>query len=463
MNFAKASKLYGYKSHVLNCNPETVSTDWNESDRLYFDDVTEERVSAINAFEGYEGVVAFAGGQATNSIADKLEKRGIKLIGTSGRSVDMAENRKKFSELLEKLGIEQPAWIEATGMDDLLSFSSSIGYPVIVRPSYVLSGSGMSIARSEKELRLCIKRAKVSNDYPVVVSRFLDAAEAEMDCVSDGKSVYGVIIEHIEKAGIHSGDATMKIPADGIEERKKERMHEIALLLARELHIKGPFNIQFLLNDEVNVLELNLRASRSMPFSSRATNSNLMFIAAEAIYRGFQGNGYRELAPEKHFVKSPQFSWSQLRGSYPCLGPEMRSTGEVAACGDCYYDALLKSWLSVKPNKLPKKILLYGDMPKEARMNFGKAECEMIEDEREDFDLLVTEGHKDDYKIRRGCADRNVPMILSSELALEISRAMMWLRDGNKLSVDKSFIESAKLISPVTHSLKHDPFRKKGI
>jgi carbamoyl-phosphate synthase large subunit len=463
MNFAKASKLYGYKMHVLNCNPETVSTDWDESDRLYFDVINEDRVCAIDSFERYDGVVAFAGGQTTNSIADKLEKRGIKLLGTCGKSVDIAENRKKFSELLERLGIEQPEWIEAVNIDELFSFASGVGYPVMVRPSYVLSGSGMSIARSEEELRLCIKRAKVSNDYPVVVSRFLNAAEAEIDCVSDGKSVYGVTIEHIEKAGIHSGDATMKIPADGIKEEKKERMREIALLLARELSIKGPFNIQFLLNNEVNVLELNLRASRSMPFSSRATDSNLMSLAAEAIYRGFQGNGYRELAPERCFVKSPQFSWSQLRGSYPCLGPEMHSTGEVAACGDCYYDALLKSWLSVKPNRLPKRILLYGDIPEEAGINFEKAGCEMIEAERADFDLLVTEGHRNDYRIRRGCADRNVPMILSSELALEMSRALLWLGDLNELSIEKSCIENAKLISFPSHSPKHDSFRKKGV
>jgi carbamoyl-phosphate synthase large subunit len=457
MNFAKASKSYGYKVHVLNCNPETVSTDWDESDRLYFDVINEESVCAIESFERYDGVVAFAGGQTTNSIADRLEKRGIKLLGACGKSVDIAENRKKFSELLERLGIAQPEWIEAVNTDELSSFASGVGYPVMVRPSYVLSGSGMSIARSEEELRRCI--AELSSEYPAVVSRFLDAAEAEMDCVSDGKSVYGVTIEHIEKAGIHSGDSTMKIPADGVEEGKKERMHEIALQLARELRIKGPFNIQFLLNDEVNVLELNMRASRSMPFSSRATNSNLMFLAAEAIYRGFQGNGYKELVAQKCFVKSPQFSWSQLRGAYPCLGPEMRSTGEVAACGDCYYDALLKSWLSAKPNRLPKRV--YGDMPGEARMNFEKAGCEVVEDE--DFDLLVTEGHRDDYRIRRRCADRNVPMILSSELALDISRAMVWLRDGNKLSVEKSRIENAKLISFPFHIPKHDSFRKKGI
>ena len=457
MNFAKASKSYGYKVHVLNCNPETVSTDWDESDRLYFDVINEESVCAIESFERYDGVVAFAGGQTTNSIADRLEKRGIKLLGACGKSVDIAENRKKFSELLERLGIAQPEWIEAVNTDELSSFASGVGYPVMVRPSYVLSGSGMSIARSEEELRRCI--AELSSEYPAVVSRFLDAAEAEMDCVSDGKSVYGVTIEHIEKAGIHSGDSTMKIPADGVEEGKKERMHEIALQLARELRIKGPFNIQFLLNDEVNVLELNMRASRSMPFSSRATNSNLMFLAAEAIYRGFQGNGYKELVAQKCFVKSPQFSWSQLRGAYPCLGPEMRSTGEVAACGDCYYDALLKSWLSAKPNRLPKRV--YGDMPGEARMNFEKAGCEVVEDE--DFDLLVTEGHRDDYRIRRRCADRNVPMILSSELALDISRAMVWLRDGNKLSVEKSRIESAKLISFPPHIPKHDSSRKKSI
>ncbi len=454
MNFAKASKLYGYKAHVLNCNPETVSTDWDESDRLYFDVITEDRISAINSFEGYDGVVAFAGGQTTNSIADKLEKRGIKLIGTCGKSVDLAENRKKFSKLLEELGIKQPEWVEARSMEEVFSFASSAGYPVMVRPSYVLSGSGMSIARNEEELS--IARAKVSNEYPAVVSKFLNAAEAEMDCVSDGERVYGVTIEHIERAGIHSGDSTMKIPAERIEEKKKERMHEIALSLARELHIKGPFNIQFLLNDEVNVLELNLRASRSMPFSSRATGSNLMFLAAEAIYKGLQGRGYKELLPEKYFVKSPQFSWSQLRGAYPCLGPEMRSTGEVASCGDSYYDALLKSWLSVKPNRLPKTVHIEGDIPSEVKMNFNR--CRVVEG----LDLLVTEGHRNDYRLRRECADKNVPMILSSELALEISRAMVWLGD-RELNADKSFIKSTKLITLPSYTPEHDSIRKKSL
>lgn len=460
VSFANAAKKRGYEVIVLNYNPETVSTDWDINDKLYFEEITLERVLDIYHFENPDGVVAFAGGQLANSLAKNLEHKGVKLLGTRGTSVDIAEDRAKFSKLLERLNIKQPPWIEAKSLGEVLTFAGQVGYPLMIRPSYVLSGTAMKVAYNEEELREYLSLAtKVSPKHPVVVSKFLDAMEVEIDAVSDGKRVVGVTLEHIEKAGIHSGDATMVTPYRYLKEKHVKKMQEIALELALALGIRGPFNIQFLVNKDVHVLELNLRTSRSMPFSSKSRGVNLMELAAQAVFDGKLSIGsdyeYYEIPAKAFAVKTPQFSWSQLQNAYPFLGPEMRSTGEVAALGSEFEDALLKSWLSAKPNRMPKSsILIYGynkdistlseivkllessgysiftledsltggnTLSREKALEFMKSGK---------IDLLITSGYakERDYPIRRTAVDLNIPIVLDANLGYELSKAFIWAK-----------------------------------
>jgi carbamoyl-phosphate synthase large subunit len=352
VTYSEEAKRLGYEVIVINYNPETVSTDWDINDKLYFEEITSERVEDIYYCERPLGVVAFLGGQIANNLAKELEEKKIKLLGTSGDSVDRAENRAKFSKLLDELGISQPPWTVATSKREVERFAEAVGYPVLVRPSYVLSGSAMSVAWSPDELgRTLSKAAEVSPRYPVVVSKFIEGGiEAEIDAVGDGQNVVGAIIEHIEPGGVHSGDSTMVIPWRKVPREAVEEMTRIAVSLNEVLKIKGPFNLQFLYEPKQNkvyVIELNLRTSRSMPFTSKVTNYNLMKAAAEASLRGqietlppryeITKSGMILLRPQRYYgVKSPQFSWSRLKGAYPSLGPEMRSTGEVAALGKTF-------------------------------------------------------------------------------------------------------------------------------
>ena len=462
VNFANAAKKRGYEVIVLNYNPETVSTDWDINDKLYLEEITLERVLDIYNFENPDGVIAFAGGQLANSLAKKLEQKGVRLLGTRGTSVDIAEDRVKFSKLLEKLNIKQPAWIEAKSVGEVLAFADEVGYPLMIRPSYVLSGTAMKVAYNEKELKEYLSLAtKVSPEHPVVVSKFLDAMEAEIDAVSDGKRVVGVTLEHIEKAGVHSGDATMVTPYRYLKEKHVKKMHKIALELALALGIRGPFNIQFLINDDVYVLELNLRTSRSMPFSSKSRGVNLMELSAQVVFgeKLLLGRDYEYYeVPAKAFaVKSPQFSWSQLQNAYPFLGPEMRSTGEVASLGFDFEDALLKSWLSVKPNKMPKSnILVYGygkDLPPlletaklletlgynvftlEDSLSYGNTlskEKAINLMKSGEIELVMTSGYakKKDYLVRRTAVDLNIPIVLDANLAYELSKAFAWAKNN---------------------------------
>jgi len=462
VNFANAAKKRGYEVIVLNYNPETVSTDWDINDKLYFEEITLERVLDVYNFENPDGVIAFAGGQLVNSLAKKLEQKGVRLLGTRGTSVDIAEDRAKFSKLLEKLNIKQPAWIEAKSVGEVLAFADEVGYPLMIRPSYVLSGTAMKVAYNEKELKEYLSLAtKISPEHPVVVSKFLDAMEAEIDAVSDGKRVVGVTLEHIEKAGVHSGDATMVTPYRYLKEKHIKKMHKIALELALALGIRGPFNIQFLVNDDVYVLELNLRTSRSMPFSSKSRGVNLMELSAQAVFgeKLLLGRDYEYYeVPAKAFaVKSPQFSWSQLQNAYPFLGPEMRSTGEVASLGFDFEDALLKSWLSVKPNKMPKSnILVYGygkDLPPlletaklletlgynvftlEDSLSYGNTlskEKAINLMKSGEIELVMTSGYakKKDYLVRRTAVDLNIPIVLDANLAYELSKAFAWAKNN---------------------------------
>lgn len=465
VNLAEALRSKGYKTVIINYNPETVSTDWDMNDVLYFEEVSFERVMDILEHERPAGVVVFSGGQLANNIAKKLHDAGAPILGTSGASVDQAEDRARFSALVERLGLRQPEWAEAGSVREAIAFADSVGYPVIVRPSYVLSGSAMKIAYNEGELVTYLtKAAKVSPEHPVVVSKFYeDAMEAELDAVSDSRRVVGVTLEHIEGAGVHSGDSTMVTPTRRLSHQALKEMHEAATRLASELEIKGPFNVQFLVKDgTAYVLELNLRASRSMPFSSKARGVNFMELAAEVIVEGRLPLGvdgeYRELPAKAWAVKSPQFSWAQLRGAYPSLGPEMRSTGEAASLAETFEAALLMSWLSTPPNRLPRRgerVLVYTAVERdrdvlqkavkemrgaglepvtlaEAPMNDLEAlpRGKAVEEIRHgSIGLVVTSGETPwlDYKVRRTAADLNVPLVLDANLAYELFRALRLL------------------------------------
>ncbi|MFN4046468.1 MAG: carbamoyl phosphate synthase large subunit, partial [Acidilobaceae archaeon] len=278
VTFSDEARALGYEVILVNYNPETVSTDWDVNEKLYFEEISVERILDIYSLEKPAGVVAFLGGQIANNIAWELERKGVKLLGTAGFSVHRAENRALFSELLEELGIKQPPWSEASSLRDALSFAESVGYPVLVRPSYVLSGSSMKIAWSGEELVEYVSRAaKISPKYPVVISKFFgDAGEFEVDAVGDGKRVVGAVIEHVEPAGVHSGDSTMILPPKRLSREHVMEACKIAEALNEVLRIKGPFNLQLLhKNGSIYVIELNLRASRSMPFTSKTTGYNL--------------------------------------------------------------------------------------------------------------------------------------------------------------------------------------------
>jgi carbamoyl-phosphate synthase large subunit len=341
---------------MINYNPETVSTDFDILDKLYFDELTLERVLDIIERENPEGVVVSVGGQIPNNLALKLSKQGIKILGTSAEDIDKAEDRSKFSEILDELKIEQPRWSRGENIEKAKLLAKKIGYPVLIRPSYVLSGSAMNVAFDEYQLEKYLKSAaKVSKEYPVVLSKFItNAREVEIDGVCDGENVLiGAIIEHVEDAGIHSGDATMSIPTISISEEVKEKIRNYTKKIANILNIKGPFNIQYLVKDEkVLVIECNLRASRSMPFVSKTVDVNLMEIAADAILG--KKIKLQEIIPKRFCVKVPQFSFMGLEGADPITGVEMVSTGEVACFGETFDDAFIKA-LIASGIKIPKK------------------------------------------------------------------------------------------------------------
>ncbi len=442
VEFARAAKEYVNTVAIVNYNPETVSTDWDVVDRLYFEELTLERLLDVYEFESPVRVVTFLGGQVANDLAEPLESKGVEVLGTSGSSVEVAESRDRFSELLDDLGLKQPPWKEVISVEEALEFALEHGYPVMVRPSHVLSGTSMSLALDDESLRQAVRSA-LSTGRSVVVSKFLRGPEAEIDGVADGESVIGVVIRHIEPAGVHSGDSTMVLPARGLP---VDEMKAAALKLVRALQIKGPFNLQFVINGgEVYVLELNLRASRSMPFSSKASGVNLARAAAKVVFEGSLGvDEFYEPKMLHYAVKSPQFSWSQLRGAYPYLGVEMRSTGEAASMDRAYKAALLKSWLAVSPNRVPERgvIVGYGGIGEErGKMEEAADELASILDvwwlsevgkdgatgllKEGKVDMVMATGYAPevDYEVRRLAADLNVPLVLSADLALELARA----------------------------------------
>src|SRR3989441_3472015 len=337
---------------VINCNPETVSTDYDICDRLYFEELTLERVLDICDKEKPTGVVTCVGGQTANNLTPKLAKTGIKIIGTSSEDVDTAEDRAKFGHLLDTLGIKQPAWRKFTSLAEAEEFADTVGFPVLVRPSYVLSGAAMKVVWGEQQLeRFLTDATNVSPDHPVVISKFLqDAAEVEVDAVADGKDVViGSVIEHIDNAGVHSGDAMMSIPPWRLDRKTIDTVVDNSIRIGKALNVKGPFNIQYLVkNEEVLVIEANVRASRSMPFVSKFVGLNIINLAAKAMTGKRLPPAAKDLwlKTTGFGIKVPQFSFMQLEGSDIVLGVEMQSTGEVACFGTSFYDALAKAYMA---------------------------------------------------------------------------------------------------------------------
>ena len=363
VNCVSTLRKLGRKTVVINYNPETVSTDYDESDRLYFEELSFERVMDIYEKENPEGVIVSMGGQIPNNLARVIHLFCVKVLGTDPRNIDLAENRHKFSVLLDKLKIDQPGWKEVSNLKGIKEFVSKVGYPVLIRPSYVLSGSAMSVVYEEKSLEKFLNKAtKISNEYPVVVTKFIEEAkEIEVDIVAkEGKILAYAISEHIEHAGVHSGDATLVAPAQNIHIETIRRIKKISKALVEALNVTGPINIQVLSKDnQIKIIECNLRASRTFPFISKVYKINFIDLATKAIV----GEKVEPIKNEKFDieylgVKAPQFSFTRLHGADPILGVEMTSTGEVACFGDSIREAFLKSLLSTG-FKLPiKKVLL---------------------------------------------------------------------------------------------------------
>lgn len=451
----------GYRSVMINYNPETVSTDYDMCDRLYFDELTFERVMDIVELEMPKGVVVSTGGQIPNNLAVHLDQHNVPILGTQAYDIDRAEDRAKFSAMLGSVGIDQPEWSALTSMDDIEQFIERVGFPVLVRPSYVLSGAAMNVCSNHDELQRFLQlAANVSAEHPVVVSKFmLDAKEVEMDAVArNGEIIAYAISEHVEFAGVHSGDATIQFPPQKLYVETVRRIKKISREIARQLHITGPFNIQFLAKDnDIKVIECNLRASRSFPFVSKVLKINLIELATRVML------GLPTEKPSKNLfdldyvgIKASQFSFNRLQNADPVLGVDMASTGEVGCIGEDTNTALLKSMLSVG-HRIPKHTVLLSTGTAKQKAQMLTAARELVSNGYEiyatqgtsdfltqndvpnmvtDWDeaLKLLHGHKIDmvvnipknltqrelsngYRIRRAAIDLNVPLITNSRLA----------------------------------------------
>ena len=393
VNALKTIRDEGYRSVMINYNPETVSTDYDMCDRLYFDELTFERVMDIVDLENPHGVILSVGGQIPNNLAVRLDGWGVNILGTQADKIDNAENRHKFSSMLDELGIDQPRWKELTSLDDIESFVDEVGYPVLVRPSYVLSGAAMNVCSNYDELKNFLQlAADISSKYPVVVSDFVEnAKEIEFDAVANrGEIVTYAISEHVEFAGVHSGDATIQFPPQRLYVETARKVKKVARKIAKALEISGPFNIQFLAKDNnIRVIECNLRASRSIPFVSKVLKINFIDLATKVML-GMDVEKPNKNAFDLDYVgiKASQFSFSRLQKADPVLGVDMASTGEVGCLGDTFDEALLTAMLSVG-HSIPKKNVLFSTGP-------AKSKAELLESARllhsKGFNLFATAG-----------------------------------------------------------------------
>jgi carbamoyl-phosphate synthase large subunit len=467
VNAVETIRKKGYRSVMINYNPETVSTDYDVCDALYFDELSYERVMDIMELELPMGVVVSTGGQIPNNLAMRLHQANVRILGTTPESIDMAEDRFKFSSLLDSIDVDQPRWMELTSMDEVHAFTREVGFPVLVRPSYVLSGAAMNVVSNSEELEHFLKlAANVSKQHPVVVSEFIEnAKELEFDAVAkDGEIIVYAISEHVEFAGVHSGDATIVFPPQKLYIETTRRVKRIARKIAQGLNISGPFNIQFLARDnDIKVIECNLRASRSFPFVSKVLKCNFIEIATRVML------GEDVEKPEKSLfeldyvgVKASQFSFTRLQKADPVLGVEMASTGEVGCLGDDYYEAILNAMLSVGYRIPEKNILLSTGTPrdkiellKSARMlhergfnlfatkgtqlfleengiscthlhwpdeNKSPNTLEYLSNKKIDLVINIPKNLSkgelyNDYHIRRSAIDYNIPLITNARLA----------------------------------------------
>jgi len=406
VNTSKTLRGLKKETIIINSNPETVSTDYDESDRLYFEELTLERVQDIIEFENPEGIIVSVGGQIANNLALPLFKAGYPILGTSPLSIDRAEDRKKFSTLLSELKIDQPSWSSVTALQEAKKFAREVGFPILIRPSYVLSGSAMNIVYSEQELEKYLKIASlISQEHPVVLSQFIsEAKELEVDGVArEGEIVISALSEHIENAGVHSGDATIVLPPQKLYLETIRRTKNITKEIVKALEITGPFNIQFIAkNNSIQVIECNLRASRSFPFVSKVTGHNFIAIATEAMLGIDIKRSYETLELDWVGVKTPQFSYNRLKGANPVAHVEMASTGEVACLGVDFFEAFLKSWLATEQSIKGKRLLVSIG---------GDKKLKLLEHlfilESQGWELFSTEGTHD-FLSRHGIASRCV-------------------------------------------------------
>ena len=382
VNAAETARKLGRYSIMVNCNPETVSTDYDMCDRLYFEELSLERVLDIYEREHPEGVILSMGGQIPNNLATRLYDAGALIYGSSPASIDKAEDRNKFSALLDRLGIEQPEWKELTDLPSARAFAEQAGYPVLIRPSYVLSGAAMNVAWNDESLETFLGlAADVSAEHPVVISKFVEnSKEIEIDAVARrGEILFHAITEHIENAGVHSGDATVVLPAQRLYLQTVRKIRSISSRIAKALDITGPFNIQFLAQrNRVRVIECNLRASRSFPFCSKVSRVNMIEMSVRAMLdEPVQKAPASALDLDWVGVKAAQFSFSRLHGADPVSGVEMASTGEVGCIGTDLNDAFMKAMLSVG-YRIPKKRILLSTGPIEDKLDFLDSARELV-------------------------------------------------------------------------------------
>ncbi|MGQ8338354.1 carbamoyl-phosphate synthase (glutamine-hydrolyzing) large subunit [Sunxiuqinia sp. A32] len=393
VNAVNTIRKEGFRSIMINYNPETVSTDYDTCDRLFFDELTFERVMDVVDLENPKGVVLSVGGQIPNNLAMKLDSQQVPILGTTAKKIDNAEDRKKFSSLLDDLGVDQPRWSELTSINDIYKFVEEVDFPVLIRPSYVLSGAAMNVVSNKDELEHFLNlAADVSKEHPVVVSEFIEMAkEIEIDAVADkGKMVAYAISEHVEFAGVHSGDATIVFPPQKLYIETIRRIKKISREIAKALDISGPFNMQFLAKDnDIKVIECNLRASRSFPFVSKVMKINLIEIATQVMLGAPYDIPDKSLFELEYVgVKAPQFSFARLLNADPVLGVDMSSTGEVACIGENFYEAILKSMLSVGYT-FPKKNILISSGPARSKLEMLNSARLLVE---HGYNVFATEG-----------------------------------------------------------------------